>query len=356
MRRGKFNILIGAQAGSEAKGKFSAFVANKYRPDIIAMAASPNAGHTVVVDGKKYVSYHLPVAAAIYDAPIVLGPTSLINVPNLLKEMEALEIEPNRVHIDRKAAVITQELVEMEEGNNLSDIGSTLQGISTTRIAKIRRDGSVRLVEDEPQLTHMLSNNTPTILNDAMDKGKTVLCEMTQGFDLDLEHSMYPYCTSKMINPAMGMAEAGVSPNRVGDIYGVFRPYPIRVNNRTGTSGPYPGAVELDWTGIGKACGHPNPDELREITTTTKLPRRVFSFSWERFAHFVRVCRPDMVCMQFANYLDWGCYGEKNWFNLPESVKAFVDILETKTKVKVGYIGTGPEQSEMVDRGLDTYL
>ena len=78
MQKGRMNIVIGCQAGSEAKGKLSAFLADHTTVplDFLYMTASPNAGHTVVIDGCKFVTYHLPVASVVTTCPIVLGPAS----------------------------------------------------------------------------------------------------------------------------------------------------------------------------------------------------------------------------------------------------------------------------------------
>lgn len=357
------NIVQGASAGSEAKGKLSAFLADKYMNDISAltMSASPNAGHTVVVGAEKFVTYHLPASAVACpdNIGIYLGPASLINTSILFKEIEETGINPERILIDPRAAIITPELIQLEHDAKLSDIGSTLQGIGETRIAKIRRDGSVTLAKDCTELLELGVVSVKPVaeyINDIMDNGGTVLHEMTQGFDLDLEHGIDPrYCTSKMINPAMGMAEMGVSPHRIGHIYGVLRPYPIRVNNRTGTSGPYADGIELEWKQVAMACKHPDPDSFGEITTTTKLPRRIFTFSWERFNHFIRVARPDFLCLQFANYLNWEDFGRRKWHDLSVETRAFVGTLERNAgRSRVAYIGTGPEHDDMVDLRVDS--
>ena len=66
MKRGKFNIIIGGQAGSESKGRLSGWLCDNYKPDLLVMTSSPNAGHTIVTaGGEKKVSYHLPVGAVM---------------------------------------------------------------------------------------------------------------------------------------------------------------------------------------------------------------------------------------------------------------------------------------------------
>ena len=361
MKKGKFNCIIGGQAGSESKGKLSAYLAELYGPDVYVMSASPNAGHTVITpDGKKKVSYHLPIGA-IADSgytDILLGPASLINPYILHGEIVALGIDPNRIVIDNRAGLITGRHLDVEDNSSLSDIGSTLQGVGAARMDKMSRGGYMEFAH-WPTSNKMMerlyamgvrSGDTAKILNSYLDHNATVLCEMTQGFDLDLEHGVDPiYCTSKMVNPAMAMAEAGVSPSLIGNVYGVIRPYPIRVSNRTGTSGPYAEAEEINWKVVMAECGYPDSlPTLKEITTTTKLPRRVFQFSWERYERFVMVCRPTSICLQFANYVYWGDYEQTDWNRISPPTKSFIRSLESRGGVPVEFVGTGPGHKHMI--------
>lgn len=370
MRKGAFNIVIGAQAGSESKGKLAAYIAHKYEPDAYCMTASPNAGHTALMFGKRYVSYHLPVSCIMTDAPIFLSAASVINVDILLQEIKALEIDPSRVHIDQRAAIICPgHVLEENDPKGLLSIGSTGQGVGACRRDKLMRKNSVFFAADVPDtmFSSMVHGDVSRRINDMIACKGTILCEMTQGFDLCLEHGIHPhYCTSKIVHPAMAMAEFGVSPRHIGHVYGVLRPYPIRVSNRTGTSGPYAEADEITWDVVTDRCGAPEP--LREITTTTKLPRRVFEFSWERFQQFILLCRPDVLCLQFANYLSWEEYGKGSYARflkwddddpkpgqipgLTRPTSEFILRLEREGGVRVGYVGTGPEHAQMIDMGV----
>lgn len=359
MKRGKLNIVFGGQAGSESKGKLSGFLVDKYPVDLLVMSSSPNAGHTIILPtGEKKVSYHLPIAAVMCNCPIVLTAASLINYETLKQEIVSLGIDPKRILIDPRASIIHSHHIENEEKGKKSDIGSTLQGIGECRVSKMMRLGRgnhtlashIRDMFGEIGV-RVLEFPSAVWVNEALDFGEVVLCESTQGFDLDLEHGIDPvYCTSKMINPSMIAAEAGVAPSMVGDVYAVIRPYPIRVSNRTGTSGPYADAREIDWETVRFRCGCPTP--LQEITTTTKLPRRVFEFSWERFDHMIRVCRPTSICLQFGNYLDWSVWGKTTLEDRSEGdiLPAFISRLEAQGNVPVEFIGTGPGHHQMIWR------
>ena len=351
MKKGKFNIVIGAQAGSESKGKLAAFLANKFNPDILAMAASPNAGHTAYVNGKKYVTYHLPVSyVACRDSKICLGPSSVINVPILMDEINALGISPTVLNIHPRAVVIKRSYLQKERRAGLLKIGSTNQGVGEARKEKLMRSNDITFAENVVDLKSYIAD-TVDIINVSLKREMTVLCEMTQGFDLDLEHGIDPhFCTSKMINPSMAMAEAGVPPSMIGDIYGVLRPYPIRVNNREGSSGPYAGSAEITWGEVAERCGYKGKETLEELTTTTKLLRRVFEFNTQRFLRFMDICRPTILCLQFANYINWGDYCKNKWEDLSRPTRSFVYKLEHLGEVRVVYIGTGPQHEHMVDR------
>jgi len=366
MKRGKWNVVIGGQAGSESKGKCACYLVHKYGEledgiEAVSMTASPNAGHTYVSDsGKKMVSYHLPISGVVNlslnrRAIIVLGPASLINPTILAKEIHDLGVDPDRVFLDPRASIITTECLESECLSSLSDIGSTLQGVGEARMRKMMRGHKGRTVQaKDSSAIHLLGlrlRHTDEVLYNLLHTEHTILHEMTQGFDLDLEHGISPlHCTSKMINTAMGMAEMGVAPAFLGDVWGVIRPYPIRVSNRTGYSGGYEEAEEISWDTIATRAGVPDGVKIAEITTTTKLPRRVFEFSWERFMKFVRVCGPTRLCLQFGNYLDWEIAGEKEGLFLAyPKVGNFVLELEKRSGVPVSLVGTGPKNCEMIE-------
>lgn len=358
MKQGKFNILMGAQAGSESKGKMGAFLVAKFKPEIICIASSPNSGHTVVMGDHKYVTYHLPVSwVANRDAKILLGPSSVINLPILEKEIASLLIPRNKLKVNPRAVMIRPHYLHEEKECGLLKIGSTNQGVGVARREKIMRNPDITFAKDVEFLKPFLCD-TAMELNLDLNRGKTVLCEMTQGFDLDLEHGIDPYyCTSKMIHPAMAMAEAGVSPRMVGDIYGVLRPYPIRVNNRDGSSGPYADAEEITWRDVAMRSGYPYPDDFGEITTTTKLPRRVFEFSTDRLIQFAIECGPTRMCLQFANYIDHSVFKGTDWASVVSNkamVRHFIQRVETLSGAPVAYVGTGPDHCDMVDRFIDT--
>jgi adenylosuccinate synthase len=359
MKRGKLNIVMGGQAGSESKGKLSAYLASKFHITHFAGCLSPNAGHVVIRDNVKYVTHHIPVGVAgcldPRQAHIFIGPASVINPDILLSEISMLRdngIDPYLIFVDGRATVIQPHHIN-DELSHMTVIGSTAQGVGEARVDKIMRRGLRMADTPFARNTGLVVEGVGNLLIKAMDRGATVLYEMGQGFDLCIDHGVNPiYCTSRNCTPQQALADMGVPNRYLGDIYAVVRTYPIRVNNRDGFSGPYP-SPEISWEEIRDRCGADR--DITEMTTTTKLRRRVFEFSMDRIKEMVRTCDPSFLCVQFANYLDWGIYGSSSVHDLSTYplVDKFIQELEVATSTMVGYIGTGPNHIHMIDTCTD---
>lgn len=362
MKRGRMNVVFGGNVGSEAKGKVSAYLADKYKIDVFAGSMSPNAGHTAIVNGKKVVTHHIPVGVAgrMGDAKnvrVYLGPASVINVDLLCEEVEMLQevmgLSRQNIMVDARAAVITPDHIE-KENKGMLHIGSTAQGVGEARMDKVMRRG-VHMGElaDERYFPFTIIERTKRHLMSEMGFGNTVLYEMGQGYDLCLEHGLDPvYCTSRIVNPMMAFAEMGIPFVLYGDTYAVIRTYPIRVNNRTGSSGPYPGK-ELTWKEVRERCNAPH--DITEYTTTTKLERRVFELSYDRLRDMIITCNPSYLCPQFVNYVSWDAYGAKGMEELGDDVNLWIAALIMETGRPVDYVGTGPNHHEMVEMGFDCW-
>lgn len=344
MKRGKFNIIIGGQAGSEAKGKLSSYLVRKFDwIDIVAGSFGPNAGHTAWVGGKKYVSHHFPVGAAGTDKVVIVGPEAVIRPIEFWEE--ANELELTRVLVDRNAAVVGRG--DEKEGEERLKYGrGTGRGVSNARARKIRREGNI--VENMLTRGKFTIVDTGMVMRHHLRRGGTVLYEMTQGFDLCIDHGIeHAYSTSRIINPMMALAEMGVPVEYLGDVYGVIRPYPIRINSGEGYSGPYGEAKEITWAEVAERCGA--KQDITEITTTTKRVRRVFEFSHKRFARFLDICDPNFICLNFANYIDWKVYGKERYEDLTDPVLEWTNRLVNMHGITYSQIGTGPGDSAMID-------
>lgn len=360
MKAGKINIVMGGQAGSESKGKISAYLVDKFAINRIASNLSPNAGHVVVRDGVKTTTHHIPAGAVGTRLPgsttVYLGPATLIN-PSIFRDevrmvMENTQIPARNILVDDRINMIMP-LHTAKEERTMTKIGSTAQGVGECRSDQIMRRGHRAAERPEfwDELGVTLVKDVGEHLRYELKMGRTVLYEMSQGFDLCMLHGVDPvYCTSRICNPQAALAEMGIPSRFLGDVYAVIRPYPIRVNNRDGSSGPYP-STEITWDEVARRAGI--KEGLMELTTTTNLPRRVFEFSISQVRRMISICDPTYLCLNFANYIDATAYKVRKVEELPDKVNKFCEALAYEYSLPVAYVGTGPDHYEIVDVGLD---
>jgi len=299
-------VVVGAQWGDEGKGKVVDMLAE--RSDVVARyQGGANAGHTIVVDGRKYVLHQIPSGilhdgvACVIGNGVVIDPEALIQ-EILLLESFGISIR-ERLKISHKAHLIMpyhKLLDQLQESDQ--KIGTTGRGIGPAYIDKYSRSG-IRIVDllDRPTLEEKLRRaiaqknewfrkvydapeldvertvaeylefdkrideyitDTTSYLNEAWRAGKNLLLEGAQGALLDIDHGTYPFVTSS--SPTSGGASTGLGlpPTAITDVIGIVKAYSTRVGN-----GPFPTEL-LDETG----------DRLRaeggEFGATTGRPRR----------------------------------------------------------------------------------
>ena len=265
-------VVAGAQFGSEGKGKVALFLAQHQQATIVVRVGGSNSGHTAYdSDGRRHVFRHLPTAALLKDTLCVLGPGSYIDAAVLRRDMESIDLSPDRLAIDPRAMVITEDHKNKERSAQLrARIGSTASGTGAAVMDRVSRSSTVRWASDDSYVARFVRPTLPMI-RAALGRGERVLIEGTQGFGLsNLLSRYYPFVTSRNTTAAAFVAEAGLSPVDVDDIVLVARVFPIRVG---GNSGSLP--FETDWRTIGSECGRPN---LSELSSVTKSTRRVARF------------------------------------------------------------------------------
>ena len=288
MTKGKVDALLGIVFGDEGKGKVVDFFTPRY--DVVArFAGGPNAGHTIIFDGKKFVLRSIP--SGIFDE----GKTNIIGngcviAPDLFmaeaRELEAAgyDIAP-RLHISRRAHLIlpTHRVLDRayEAAKGKNKVGTTGKGIGPAysdkaarvglrvgdieenfeekyRALKARHEQILRdlhftdydITEEEKLwmegVEYMRSfklSNTEAEINRALAEGKSVLAEGAQGSLLDIDHGTYPFVSSSSTTAGGVCTGLGVAPNTIDRVFGIFKAYSTRVG-----SGPFP--VELfDETG-----------------------------------------------------------------------------------------------------------
>lgn len=361
------NVLLDGQWGSTGKGKLSAFLASSEEVVWNTADFQPNAGHTVVIDGRSYVTKTIPSGFVNRDARLYLTPASTINVDTLLHELDILQdfgVE-NRLSIHPNCAIVTPEDIE-EERQTMRSIASTMTGGGAALRRKIARKAKV--ASDEPRLRRWVADRTQDVLTVAR-RGGIVLAESAQGFDLSLNHGLqYPFTTSRDVTTANVLANLGAPPQLMSRCWASMRTFPIRVGHlvvdgvKQGDSGPfYPDQQELTWDEVQAITG--SQAVRPELTTVTKRVRRIFTWSDTQYQKFVSMCQPTDVFVNFANYLDADIAGKGGGitpFDLRTLYPKTHALVERMSKTAAGVLpvtldrplvrllGTGADNAEML--------
>ena len=276
------DLLLGLQWGDEGKGKIVDVLTSSY--DIIArFQGGPNAGHTLEFEGNKHVLHTIPSGIFHPKAVNLIGNGVVIDPIVFMKEIEALEpynIDFNKkLLISKKAHLIlpTHRLLDAasEASKGKAKIGSTLKGIGPTYMDKTGRNGirvgDIMAVDWEDKYKRLTkkhigmlkSYNTSVefdledleinffksikalkkfelvdseqYLIEAQKKGSKILAEGAQGSLLDIDFGTYPFVTSSTTTAAGACTGLGVAPNKIKEVFGIFKAYVTRVG-----SGPFP--------------------------------------------------------------------------------------------------------------------
>lgn len=275
----KVDVLLGLQWGDEGKGKVVDVLTPNY--DVVArFQGGPNAGHTLEFEGQKYVLRSIPSGIFQGDKVNIIG-NGVVLDPALFKE-EAVALEKSghnlkdRLIISKKAHLImpTHRVLDAayEAAKGASKVGTTGKGIGPTYTDKVSRNGlrvgdllhdfdkkyaaakarheqilqdmnfAYDITETEKAwfegieyLKEFQLVDSEHVINSMLDDGKSVLCEGAQGTMLDVDFGSYPFVTSSNTVCAGACTGLGVSPRRIGDVYGIFKAYCTRVG-----SGPFP--------------------------------------------------------------------------------------------------------------------
>ena len=278
----KVDVLLGLQWGDEGKGKVVDVLTPRY--DVVArFQGGPNAGHTLEFDGKKYVLRSIPSGVFQNEKMNLIGNGVVLDPVLFMEEAEALcqggiDLK-HSLKLSRKAHLIlpTHRLLDAanEQAKGAAKIGTTGKGIGPTYTDKTSRNG-IRLGDitenfsekyttarnrhltrlaalgatpDSEQLAQLEERWMKAIeylkeyeivdgeyaVNDALAQGKSVLCEGAQGTMLDVDFGSYPFVTSSNTVCAGACTGLGIAPNKIGDVFGIFKAYCTRVG-----SGPFP--------------------------------------------------------------------------------------------------------------------
>jgi adenylosuccinate synthase len=333
---------VGGQFGSEGKGKISAIITLQEEIDICIRCGGPNSGHSFQKpNGDMVLLRQLPTGFVRPETRLLIPAGGLVDLDVLRSELETLGLGPDRVGIDRNAMIITSEDREHEGRLAMSErLSSTLCGVGSAVARRALRTSDVSLAANAAAATHPwlrpFLTDVSVEANSAVDSGKKVLIEGTQGSGLSLYHTAYyPKATSRDTNAAGFISEVGLSPTLVSEVVVVFRTFPIRV---AGTqAGPL--AEEISWEQLQAESRSPVP--LHEYTSVTRKLRRVARFDWQAAKRAVMLNRPTRLALNFLDHLDFQNRAAISWAALNAKARTFASNLE-ELGVPVTYLGTGP--------------
>lgn len=307
----ELHIITDLQYGSTGKGLLAGYLAEKLQPDTLVSAWSPNAGHTYInFEGRKFVNTVLPNGIVSRNLKrILLGPGSVIDANALQREMEQYAdlLAGVDLMIHENAAVVTQEHRD-EEAKGMFKIGSTMKGVGAAVIDKIKRDPTKNVIARDALVSTPFESFvvSAAIYDKAVDDAGVAILEGAQGFSLSINQGFYPFTTSRDCTTHQLLSDCAIprrGRHQYTKVYGCARTYPIRVANRfdadgkqIGTSGPcYDDQQEIEWSRLGMEP---------ELTTVTKLPRRIFTFSERQIKDAIRMNGVHEVFLNFVNYID----------------------------------------------------
>ena len=418
-------IIIGSQWGDEGKGKMIDFLTES--ADVVARGqGGNNAGHTVIANGKKYILHLVPSGILWPDKLCVIGNGVVLDPIGLVEEINELRgqgvtITKDNLLISDRAHVVLPFHKEMDAAQESAlgkkAIGTTKRGIGPTYADKARRIG-VRMADmrdpaifdevlrrrirmanaemermglpamDEEKMVAEVSaaadvlrphiTNTIPVMHEAVASGKSILFEGAQGAYLDVDFGTYPFVTSSNTVCAGACVGLGIAPNRIGEVYGIFKAYCTRVG-----SGPFPtelfdetgarmrsigheyGAV----TGRERRCGWLDLVALKYsimingVTQLIMMKSDVmndfetvkvateYEVGGERTAHFPYEIGDDLKPV-YREFEGWKCDLRdcKSYDDFPAAFKAYVEFIERETGVPVKIISVGPDRGETIVR------
>jgi len=416
------DILLGLQWGDEGKGKIVDAISPGY--DIIArFQGGPNAGHSLEFNNVKHVLHLIPSGIFHPEKINIIGNGVVIDPAVFKKETESLGL-PKQELIKRLVISARANLIlpghrildaAYEHQKGCSKIGSTLKGIGPAYTDKVARNGlrvGEILKDDFRDLynAHLESHlsllrnfdftfdlkeyeagwfegiellkkfriiNTEYLINNLTSKGKKLLAEGAQGTMLDIDFGSYPFVTSSNTISAGACTGLGISPKRIGEVFGIFKAYCTRVG-----SGPFPTELSDQTGALLREKGH-------EFGSTTGRPRRcgwldlpalkyaimlngvtqLFMTKSDVVSGFsnIKVCTSYLSAGKevteitfdnspvepvYAELPGWmeNISGIREYSGLPENLKKYIKFIEDQTGIPVTMVSVGPDRKETIFR------
>lgn len=326
-------VIVGGFWGDEGKGKIVSYLALKDKVDVCVRTGSVNAAHTVWVESKRYALHMVPSAFVYEKCRLLIGAGANVHVAKFLEEVELTNVK-NRIGVDYQASIIEEKHSEQDRTSaHLKGLGTTGWGVGPAIEERVRRTAKLAkdIAELKPYLTDVAAE-----ANNAIDSGKRVLLEGTQGVMLSLFYGTYPYVTGRDTSASAICSEAGVGPTKVDEVLIVFKSFMTRVG-----AGPLPGellkeeAVKRGWF---------------EVAAGTGRERRSAPFNFEIAKRAVMLNGATQIALTKLDVVYPKCKGARKYDELPPEAKEFVREIERQLGIPVVLIGTGQEVLDIIDR------
>ncbi len=418
--------IIGAQWGDEGKGKATDLLGNRV-DYVVKFNGGNNAGHTVVIGDQKYALHLLPSGILTPGCTPVIGNGVVVDLAVLFEELEGLVargVDVSKLRISANAHVIADynrtldKVTERFLGSRR--IGTTGRGIGPTYADKMNRIGvRVQDIFDEKILRQKVEGvldlkgqvltkiynrrpqtvdetveellcfadrlapmvcDTGLLLNQALDRGETVLLEAGQATLLDVDHGTYPFVTSSSATSGGACTGSGIPPTRLSQVIGIVKAYTTRVGE-----GPFPtelfddhgehlrkvGAEYGTTTGRPRRCGWYDAVIARYAARVNGVTDFVLTkldvlTGLERVpvcvAYDVDGTRHDEMpvnqtdfhhAVPIYEYLDgwWEDISDARTFDdLPTNAQRYVEAVEEMSGARISAVGVGPSRAATVVR------
>lgn len=395
-------VVIGAQWGDEGKGKIVDYLAERAKY-VVRYAGGPNAGHTIVVDGKEYALHQVPSGILHPDKSVFLGAGMVIDPEALFNELQMLKDNgidwEGRVFISDRAHIILPRYRQMDKDRDAArkrPIGTTGRGIGIAYAEKAERDGlrladldwAAKMAEYDGEDKAYLDTYKERLLAMRVDltakmyefRDDNILFEGAQGAMLDIDSGTYPYVSSGASCAAGAATGCGIGPHDLDVIMGVFKAYQTRVGN-----GPMP--TEFNNESEGELCEYVRKTG-REYGVTTGRARRCGYLDLVALRYACRVNSIDSLVLTHLDIYDtfdeieaciaYDIDGKivtdfpanvaameqakpvlqkfsgwktslktcRSYEKLPRSARDYVEFIEDYCKTPVGIISVGYERDE----------
>ncbi|MFK7001707.1 adenylosuccinate synthase [Flavobacterium oreochromis] len=418
------DLLLGLQWGDEGKGKIVDVLTSKY--DIIArFQGGPNAGHTLEFDGIKHVLRTIPSGIFHKNSINIIGNGVVIDPVVFQKEIEGLEKFnmdiKSKLLISRKAHLIlpTHRLLDAasETAKGKAKIGSTLKGIGPTYMDKTGRNGlrvgdiemsdfiekyrslankheemikfydvniQYNLPEMEKEFFEAIEGlkkltfiDSEEFLAKAQKEGKSILCEGAQGSLLDVDFGTYPFVTSSNTTAAGACTGLGIAPNKIKDVFGIFKAYTTRVGSGPfptedfGTDGETMAKVGNEFgsvTGRARRCGWLDLVALKyaiQINGVTQLMMMkgdvlsgfetlkvctAYNYKGETLKHLPFSIEEENLTPIYTEFKGWKAdlTGMNTFEELPNELKDYIGFIEKELEVPIMIISVGPDRKQTI--------